>query len=570
MAVNHDKNKDGTYQPVLSNITDWPIYKISQDKEDFIKELNADTLAKLNAKHDDEQKIVELIAKTLYLEKIRISTSVWKTDDIEEEKAFWGKVKKAMVKSSLRKETEKDEDEGDKDILYQIIDRYNREIIGDFKPSTYKLAKRLAPIWFSRLLNTAANTRFKRLWSNQHKIEDRIRISGPIEKIRELSLKGTILILPTHFSNLDSILIGWVIHSLGLPAVMYGAGLNLFSNPVLAYYMGRLGAYKIDRRKKNDIYIEVLKNYSRSTVQKGCHSLFFPGGTRSRSGQIEKRLKLGLLGTTLEAQKENCKAAESAKEVKKIYAVPLVLGYHFVLEASNLIEDYLKRSGKERYYVDKTHFPSTRKFSEFIWKFFATKSEIQISLGEPMDLFGNAINDEGESIDRGGRPIDIRNYFVSNGEITEDRQRDAEYTRLLGEVISDRLYKTNMVLSSHLIAYIAFKILSRKHRRLDLYGLLRLPLEERVIPYDTFVTFIEKARDQLKAWSEEGRIQVADHMHGDIERIIKHGMMNIGVYHPKKPLYINKEGDVTSEDMNLLYYYHNRLEGYDLIDAIID
>ena len=29
-------------------------------------------------------------------------------------------------------------------------------------------------------------------------------------------------------------------------------------------------------------------------VERGYHSLFFPGGTRSRSGLIEQRLKLGL------------------------------------------------------------------------------------------------------------------------------------------------------------------------------------------------------------------------------------------------------------------------------------
>ena len=34
-------------------------------------------------------------------------------------------------------------------------------------------------------------------------------------------------------------------------------------------------------------------------------SLFFPGGTRSRSGGIEKHLKLGLLGTALDAQYMN-------------------------------------------------------------------------------------------------------------------------------------------------------------------------------------------------------------------------------------------------------------------------
>src|SRR3546814_15272144 len=54
----------------------------------------------------------------------------------------------------------------------------------------------------------------------------------------------------------------WVIHSLGLPAFIYGAGLNLFNRKIFAYFMNSLGAYKVDRRKKNLPYLETLKTYS--------------------------------------------------------------------------------------------------------------------------------------------------------------------------------------------------------------------------------------------------------------------------------------------------------------------
>jgi glycerol-3-phosphate O-acyltransferase len=40
-------------------------------------------------------------------------------------------------------------------------------------------------------------------------------------------------------------------------------------------------------------------------IERGYHSLFFPGGTRSRSGMVEKRLKLGLAGTGVEAFARN-------------------------------------------------------------------------------------------------------------------------------------------------------------------------------------------------------------------------------------------------------------------------
>jgi glycerol-3-phosphate O-acyltransferase len=59
-------------------------------------------------------------------------------------------------------------------------------------------------------------------------------------------------------------------------------------------------------------------------IQKGCHSLFFPGGTRSRSGQIEKRLKLGLLSTAIEAQRINYQKGKR-DELEKIFVVPRAL-----------------------------------------------------------------------------------------------------------------------------------------------------------------------------------------------------------------------------------------------------
>ena len=36
------------------------------------------------------------------------------------------------------------------------------------------------------------------------------------------------------------------------------------------------------------------------------------------------------------------------------------------------------------------------------------------------------------------------------------------------------------------------------------------------------------------------------------------------MYHSKRTLKKDKNGNITTEDMNTLFYYHNRLVGYDL------
>jgi glycerol-3-phosphate O-acyltransferase len=90
----------------------------------------------------------------------------------------------------------------------------------------------------------------------------RLRIVGEVDQLQKLSKKGTILMVPTHLSNIDSILVGWVLHLMNLPPFAYGAGLNLFSNPMLAFSMSRLGAYTVDRQKSSALYKATLKNYS--------------------------------------------------------------------------------------------------------------------------------------------------------------------------------------------------------------------------------------------------------------------------------------------------------------------
>src|SRR5207344_2939506 len=97
----------------------------------------------------------------------------------------------------------------------------------------------------------------------KHKIHERIKLFGPIEKIRKLSKDGVLVIVPTHSSNMDSIMIGYALDEIaGLPAFSYGAGLNLYNSEFFGYFMNRLGAYRVDRRKKNPVYLESLKAMS--------------------------------------------------------------------------------------------------------------------------------------------------------------------------------------------------------------------------------------------------------------------------------------------------------------------
>ena len=433
-----------------------------------------------------------------------------------------------------------------------------------FKTSTYQFARRFLTAGLNRLLNTASNRNFKRIFSARYKLRERLKIHGELELIRNLTTKGNIILVPTHFSNLDSIMLGWAADSIGLPAFSYGAGLNLFNTGILAYFMNRLGAYKLDRRKKNSIYLETLKAFSNLSVQRGVQTLFFPGGTRERSGSIEKKLKMGLLGTVTEAQRSLYQEGKN----DKIYIVPIVIGYNFVLEAESLIADHLKRTGKELY-VSERSGTNIWGILKFLWKFFSASSEIQLAFGKPFDVLGNFVNEKGESFDCRGNVVCLKEYFQSDGMITTNLQRDMEYTKILADRIVERFHKENIVLSSHIVAFTAFNILKARNSNLDLYGVLRLPQEDRIILEADFFKAVQALLDLLEIMAAEGRLKTTETIQRrDLKQIVKVGIGNMGIYHPKAPLTFDYEGNLYSEHMQLLFYYHNRLTGYDLAKKI--
>ncbi len=547
--------KKPRYSEIVPSPKDWPIVRLSKKRKEFIDSVS-DSSFNAILERTSSGTLKEELEITVYKEKLRMKANPWRVDP-DDEKPFWNQIQHELLESQSSESRLDDE----KKILRKITDRYANEIAGNFNKSSYRFAKTFVTFGFARLLNAARVEGFTSLFSRQLDLDDKINIVGETEHIRKLAKIGTVVMVPTHFSNLDSILIGWVIQFLGLPPFIYGAGLNLFNIKIFAYFMNSLGAYKVDRRKKNPIYLESLKTYSNLALRWGCHSLFFPGGTRSRSGQLEKNLKLGLLGATIEAQR--CAYQEEGEKAKKIFVVPAVINYQFTLEAPVLINDYLKSTGQERFYDESDEYSTSYKIATFLLKFFTKGSNISVSIGRGMDIMGNYVDDEGHSFDNNGNYIHTRDYFVSNGQITVDHQREHTYVRLLSKRIIEEYHKRNRIFSSHLVAYTAFKMLERGNPKLDLYAVLRLPDEDLEIPYEKFKKQFKKLRKRILKLHRKDEVDVAEHLKNKADASIKEGLDNVGMYHAKRPL-IRKGDKIIINDTQTLYYYHNRLEGYEL------
>ncbi|MEM7040653.1 MAG: 1-acyl-sn-glycerol-3-phosphate acyltransferase, partial [Bacteroidota bacterium] len=261
------------FPPVFPDIQDWPILRINQKRDQLIRDVIAETVAS----YPVDDRLTARVADAYYHERIRMKENPWKVDR-KDEPAFWRRIKSRLQVSAKGGQTNP---EVAATLLEEIISRYTHEIAGDFKPGTYRFARRAINVGFTRLFSAASEGWFRGMLRSKRHLQEKMKLVGHLEEIRNLTKKGTVILVPTHFSNLDSIVIGWAIENLGLPAYTYGAGINLFGHPLLSHFMSRLGAFRVDRRKKNELYIRTLKLYTEFILREGAHMLFFPGGTRS-------------------------------------------------------------------------------------------------------------------------------------------------------------------------------------------------------------------------------------------------------------------------------------------------
>jgi glycerol-3-phosphate O-acyltransferase len=549
------------YPPLLPNIRDWPIHKLYEDRDGLIETVDELAVQHIVEKHGG--RIGDLISRVCYLELIRLKENPWKVDPPNEPQ-FWKRIRKEVTQNEkypadvrLQNNTE---------ILRRIVHRYTTEIAGNFKERTFLFARKFLTLFFKRLLNAAAGKKFSRFWGTKLELYERLRIHGDVEHIRSMFQHGTVVVVPTHQSNLDSILIGYALDIVvGLPSFSYGAGLNLYESEVFAYYMSRLGAYRVDRRKKNPIYLDSLKIMSQVMLEKGTNSLFFPGGTRSRSGALEKELKYGLLNSLLSAQRSIFQHDSN----QKIIVIPLIIGYHCTLEAQSLINSHLKATGEEKFVDTGKGIRTAFNIISFAWKFFSRSNYIHLSFGEPMDVLGYRLDADARSIDDRGHEVDIREFFSLHGKIDVDRQRESVYTRKLADKIVDNYHRYYVVLTSHLAAFTAFQLLKKIHHPMDLYAVLRLPVEMLTISYPLFRNTYSQLLARLKEMEIAGQIKLQEELHSlDVDEAIRHGIRYLGSFHAIWPLKLGQKNNIVARNPLLVYYYQNRLTGFHLEDSI--
>ncbi len=526
------------------------IFWFNGERDDIVREVVRRLEARLGPPGTESKPPLEYVLNDAANEEARRLHSQ-KDDETRQSLHFWRGVIKRVGKMS---------DADKRAMFHDICERMAKDVAGNFDPRVYSFATRVVPHALTGVLKPSSVPRDLASIGSGHgsPVDDLMTTEGDIDRLRRLGKIGTLVFVPTHLSNLDSVVLGYALMRDDLPPVVYGAGKNLFSNPIVSFFMHNLGAYRVDRRIRAQLYKDVLKTYSAVMIERGYHSLFFPGGTRSRSGMVERKLKLGLAGTAVEAFANNRVRGID----RPVFFVPTTINYALVLEAETLIEDWLKEAGKARYIIEDDEFSQLDRWVAFIRKLGEVESPAVVRFSEPIDPFGNPVDDEGRSLTPDGRTIDPGGYVTSRGKATVDPKRDAAYTREMGQHLVKVYERETVIMGTQLVSHVLFRRLVRDTPGVDLFGRLRQRGEVTMSRTD-ILQELGFAQQRLKEMEGRNEVRMSQAVRtlspGDLlDRVF----VALSGYHRRTILRRESDGSIVLEDPTLLLYYQNRCIAY--------
>ena len=527
------------FRPYVPRPSDPSIFWFNSERDDVI----SDVVNRICVTQEADRARLEMALNDAAFHEIR-RLEKQRDDEARDRLGYW--------RSMIRRIGKMDDSE-QRRVLHTIVTNMARDIAGNFDPRVYRFARKAAPRLIGGVMEPRRLT--EGLIEGSPASLDRVlRVQGDLEQLRELQTRGTLVFVPTHSSNLDSIVLSQALEISGLSPVVYGAGKNLFTNPIISFFMHNLGAYRVDRRIRVSLYKHVLKLYSQVMIERGYHSLFFPGGTRSRSGMIERRLKLGLLGSGVEAFTTN----RVRRVDRPVWFVPTTINYALVLEAETLIKDWLMEEGQARYIIEDDEFSQIDRWFAFFRKMVGMRGGCIIRFGEPIDPFGNRLGPLGGSVTPTGRSIDAGGYVEHRGTAVVDPARDAAYTRELGEVLGQRYEEDTVLMSTQVVAHVLFRDLVQSTPGMDLFARLRLRGEVG-LDVETLCRELGEARDRLLALERDGRVRTSEVVKEDSpQELLERALSFWNGYHDSTAA--RREGDrIIIGDPSLLLYYQNRL-----------
>jgi glycerol-3-phosphate O-acyltransferase len=151
-----------------------------------------------------------------------------------------------------------------------------------------------------------------------------------VARLREASKDGTLILLPSHKSHFDYIVLTYIFYHHHLPLPLAAAGDNLNFFPV-GRVLRKAGAFYIRRSFHGDrLYGAVVDAYVRRLIKDGWPLEFFLEGGRSRTGKLLAP-KVGLLSMVVDAT--------LGAQGRKVYFCPVSIGYERLVEEKAFIRE---------------------------------------------------------------------------------------------------------------------------------------------------------------------------------------------------------------------------------------
>lgn len=153
-----------------------------------------------------------------------------------------------------------------------------------------------------------------------------------LERVVECSKKGPLVLVPSHKSHIDYLMISYIFFSerLQLPFIAAGDNLRI---PIVGWLLSQCGAFFMRRSFHDDpLYTAVFNEYVHYLVEEQRPIEFFIEGGRSRSGKLLPP-KFGLLSIVLESVVQD--------RTDELFIVPISIGYDKVLEGGSFASELL-------------------------------------------------------------------------------------------------------------------------------------------------------------------------------------------------------------------------------------
>ena len=173
-----------------------------------------------------------------------------------------------------------------------------------------------------------------------HRRVDRIEFDeAGSDRLRQiLRQKKPCILIPTHRSHIDYVIVSYGVYLQGIVPPLVAAGNNLSFWP-MGWMFRKSGAFFIRRTFKGlDLYPHVFKEYLFSLMRKARHMEFFVEGGRSRDGYLRPP-KLGFLNMILDALNHDI--------IPEVYFVPISINYDRVMEADGYRDELFGRPKKK-------------------------------------------------------------------------------------------------------------------------------------------------------------------------------------------------------------------------------